>query len=153
MGRKRAPGVQYIRRRSDLRRIIFQDGAALVEVPVELLRCIRFKNDKREGGERLDRVERSIRNRGYVPLEPIIARIGQKGRWIVVDGGHRLTAARRVAGEFWANLFGPKVRTLYFLLYETPRSWRKAPNKRPVVEEAEEQDTPEPNISSEQDEV
>lgn len=141
MSKKRAPSVQYIHRRSDLRRIRFQDGAALVEVPVELLRYIRFKNDKREGGDRLQRVERSIRNRGFVPLEPIIARIGQKGRWVIVDGGHRLTAARRVAGEFWANLFGPKVRTLYFLLFETPRSWRKAPEKRPQTKEAEGEET------------
>ena len=141
MGSKRAPSVQYIRRRGDLRRIRFQDGVALVEVPVELLRYIRFKNDKREGGERLRRVERSIRDQGYVPLEPIIARIGQKGRWVVVDGGHRLTAARRVAGEFWANLFGQKVRTLYFLLYETPRSWRKVSGARFDDEPAEDAET------------
>lgn len=97
---------------------------------MELLPYIRFKNDRRERSERLRRVERSIRNRGYVPVDPIIARIGQKGRWVVVDGGHRLTAARRVSREFWSNLFGRKVYSLYFLLYETPRSWRKLKKRR-----------------------
>lgn len=119
-----------MRKREDLKRIAFKDGVALVETPVELLPFIRFKNDRRERSDRLRRVERSIRNKGFVPIEPIIARIGQKGRWVVVDGGHRLTAARQVSREFWTNLFGRKVYSLYFLLYETPRSWRKTKKGR-----------------------
>ena len=98
---------------------------AAVEVPVELLRHIEFKNDERFDSPRLDAVERSIRDRGFVPTDPIIARIGQKGKWVIVDGGHRLTAARQVAEEFWTNLLKRKVRTLYFLLFETERSWLK----------------------------
>lgn len=115
---------------------------AAVEVPVELLRHIIFKNDERGDSPRLDAVERSIRDRGFVPTDPIVARIGQKGRWIIVDGGHRLTAARHVAEEFWTNLLQRKVRTLYFLLYETERSWRKtvrpeAAGKSPFARAAE----------------
>ncbi|MEM6423173.1 MAG: hypothetical protein AAF698_11310, partial [Pseudomonadota bacterium] len=41
------------------------------------------------------------------------------------DGGHRITAARIVGEDFWANLFGRHVRSLYFLLFTTPDSWCK----------------------------
>lgn len=117
--------VQFIRSVEDLDRIVFEDGVAAVEAPLEVLKHVKFKNDERLDSPRLDAVERSIRDRGYVPTDPIIARIGQKGRWIIVDGGHRLTAARSVDDEFWTNLLERKVRTLYFLLFETERSWAK----------------------------
>lgn len=133
MTERRAPSVQYVRKRGDLKRLRFQDGIALVEVPIALLKYVRFKNERRERSDRLRRVERSIRDRGFVPFDPIVARIGQKGRWVIVDGGHRVTAAQRVAREFWTNLFGQKVRSLYFLLYETPRSWAKM--RRPAKAE------------------
>ena len=120
-----AHAIQRLRTIDDIGNIVFEDGVAAVEVPVELLRHIQFKNDERGDSPRLDAVERSIRDRGYVPTDPIIARIGQKARWVIVDGGHRLTAARAVAEEFWTNLLQRKVLTLYFLLYETERSWRK----------------------------
>jgi hypothetical protein len=117
--------VQRVRSAEDLAGIAFVDGMAAVEMPFALTRCIQFKNDRREPSPRLEAVEDSIRRLGYRPLEPIICRIGQKGRWVVVDGGHRLTAARKVDGEFWTNLFGRKVGDLYFLLFETPRSRTK----------------------------
>jgi hypothetical protein len=41
---------------------------------------------------------------------------------VVHDGGHRLTAARRVAHELLANLFGRKVRFVRFFLFKTPLS-------------------------------
>lgn len=119
------PGVQYIASLDDIPDIAFLDGMAAVEVPIEIVRRIPFKNDHRERSPRLIRIEKSIRNRGYDNTLPIIARIGQKGRWVIVDGGHRLTAAKTVAGEFWSNLLSKKVRTLYFLLFTTPRSWAK----------------------------
>jgi hypothetical protein len=118
-------GVQRVRTAEDLAKIEFVDGMAAVEMPFALTRCIQFKNDRRETSPRLEAVEDSIRRLGYRPLEPIICRIGQKGRWVVVDGGHRLTAARKVDGEFWSNLFRRKVGDLYFLLFETPRSRTK----------------------------
>jgi hypothetical protein len=130
----RAPhGVQRIRGPADLARIVFTDGMAAVEAPLAMLRHVRFKNDRREDSPRLEAVAESIRRVGYRPLEPIICRIGQKGRWVVVDGGHRLTAARRVDAEFWCNLFGRRVGNLYFLLFETPRSRVKL---RPAAEPA-----------------
>ena len=128
---KTAHAVQRLKTVEDIDDIVFEDGMAAVEVPVELLRHIEFKNDARGESPRLDAVEQSIRDRGYVPTDPIVARIGQKAKWIIIDGGHRLTAARAVAEEFWTNLLQRKVRTLYFLLYETERSWRKV--GRPVA--------------------
>ncbi|MCI4660477.1 MAG: ParB/RepB/Spo0J family partition protein [Neomegalonema sp.] len=128
--------MQFIRSIEDINGIAFEDGIAAVEVPVELLPDLPLKNDFRGPSIRLQAVEASIRDKGFTPLEPIIARIGQKGRWIVVDGGHRLTAARSVSREFWTNLFGPKIRTLYFLLFETPRSWGKLKPSRKARERA-----------------
>lgn len=129
MTTRRAPSVQYLRTPADLKNIVFTDGVAAVETPLSLLPSIRFKNHRRTPGPRLRKLEQAIRAHGYDPTQPIIARIGQKGRWVIVDGGHRLTAVRRIARGFWSFLFKPKIHTLYFLLYETPRSWRKM--KRP----------------------
>ena len=70
--------------------------------------------------------ERAIRSKGYNPFDPITARIGQRGKWGIVDGGHRLTAARHVMREFWSNLFAPKVRNLYFPRLKTERSNAKS---------------------------
>lgn len=125
---KRSPGafdIQRIKSIGDVARIRFHDGVAAVEAPMSVVRQIKFKNHHRGPSPRLDAVENSIRENGYCPLEPIIIRIGQKGRWIVVDGGHRLTAAREVDDEFWVNLFHRRVGNLYFLLFETARSWTK----------------------------
>lgn len=130
----KAPPMQRVRRKADLDRIVFTDGVAAVMAPVTLLEEMRFKNHERSDSPRLDAIIRSIRSRGFMPRDPIICRIGAKGRWIVVDGGHRLTAARRVAREWWSNLFGRKVNDLYFLLFETPRSWSKRPRPTPPEE-------------------
>ena len=119
------PAIQRIATPEDLERLTFTDGVAAVMAPVAMLDHISFKNDQREDSPRLARLERSIMQRGYVPLDPIIARIGQKGKWVVVDGGHRLTAARRISGSWWRNLFSKKVGDLYFLLFTGPRSWSK----------------------------
>ena len=135
----RHAGVQRIATAADLGRIRFVDGMAAVEMPFALTRHVQFKNDRREASPRLRALLRAIRREGYRPVEPIICRIGQKGRWVVVDGGHRLTAARIVDGEFWTNLFGRKVRDLYFLLFETPRSRAKL---RPKAADAVSADAP-----------
>jgi len=120
------PSMQRIRHKTDIAKLVFRDGVAAVMVDGRLLSRIRFKNHKREDSPRLDAVARSIRRWGYQPRDPIVCRIGQKGRWIVLDGGHRLTAARRINKECWTNLFRRKVRDVYFLLYEGERSWAKS---------------------------
>lgn len=125
----RAQPLQVIRDRWDLRRIAFTDGMAAVEVPFHLLRHITFRNDERSESPRLETLKASIRRNGYVPFDPIIASITKSGKWSVVDGGHRLTAARAVAKEFWTNLFRRKVERLYFLLFTTPRSLTKVKGK------------------------
>ena len=122
----RVPRVQYLRTVQDLYDIEFdENGLAAVEVPFALLESLPLIGEKREWGPRLERLVNDMRRRGYVPRDPIVCRIGMKGRWVVVDGGHRITAARIVGREFWTNLFGRRVRTLYFLLFTTPASWSK----------------------------
>lgn len=122
--RAHAPSTFQILSEEDLHRIPFRDGVAAVELPARLLSSIDLKNDHRGDSPRLRALEKSIRSNGFQPLEPITARIGRKGRWVIVNGGHRLTAARKVMREFWPNLFGPKVEGFYFVLFLNPDSWR-----------------------------
>lgn len=121
----RAPKIFRVREEADLDRIPFEDGMAAVEVPAHLLDKLHLKNEARGDSARLQQLERSIRANGYRPVEPITARVGRKGRWVVVNGGHRLTAAKHIMREFWTNLFGPKVETFYFVLFLNPDSWEK----------------------------
>ncbi len=123
--RPAAPRVQRLETLSDLGRITFTDGLAAVMVPIGLIERIPFRNDGRARSPRMLKLERSIRAHGYDNAHPIVARIGRKGRWVIMDGGHRLTAARRIAREWLTNLAGPKVRSLYFLLFTTDASWSK----------------------------
>ena len=114
------PGVQWVETAADLDHVEFYENMAEIEVPVTALDKLPFKNEDRGSSGRLDVVMRSIRRDGYNNAEPIIVRLGRRGRWVIVDGGHRLTAARRVSREILTNLFGRKVRTIHFLLYRTP---------------------------------
>ncbi|SEA45370.1 ParB N-terminal domain-containing protein [Rubrimonas cliftonensis] len=95
--------MQYVMRRRDLGRIRFSADLAMVMVHEAVLPAIVFKNAERADGARLRRLMRLISARGYVPTAPIICRIGQKGKWIVVDGGHRLTALRLLREERWTT--------------------------------------------------
>jgi hypothetical protein len=114
------PGVQWVESTEDLDRVEFYDDMAEIEVPISAIEKLPFKNEARGDSVRLDEVMRSIRRDGYNNAEPIVVRLGRRGRWVIVDGGHRLTAARRVSKELFTNLFGAKVRTISFLLYRTP---------------------------------
>jgi hypothetical protein len=114
------PGVQWVESAEDLNRVEFYQDMAQIEVPAWALDTLPFKNEERGDSDRLASVMRSIRRHGYESASPIIVRLGRRGRWVIVDGGHRLTAARRVSKEFFANLFGRKVKTVQFLLYKTP---------------------------------
>ena len=116
------PDIQRVLSADDFDKIEFVEDMAMIEVPVERLDKLPFKNADRSNSMRLRAVERAIRVRGYDSLQPVIARLGRRGRWVIVDGGHRVTAAKRVSKEFFTNLFGKKVRNLHFLLYRTPLS-------------------------------
>lgn len=122
----RAPRLQRIGTPAELDAIRFENGVALIELDARLLRRVRFKNDAREDDPRLEALTRAIRAEGYVSRAPIVCRIGAKGKWVVVDGGHRLTAIRRVMGEWWTNLCAARVRRVQFVLFTNRRSWTKA---------------------------
>jgi hypothetical protein len=124
---KRAPKWQVLRSVNDVDKVEYVDGMAEVEVPIELVHKLPLKNHERHDSPRLRSLMAAIRARGYSSMEPIVVRIGRAGRWVVVDGGHRLTAAQLVAREYWANLFSPKVGRLSFLVYKTPLSYSRAP--------------------------
>jgi ParB-like nuclease domain len=114
------PSVQWVQSAADLDHVQFFEEMAEIEVPVAALDKLPFKNEDRGDSVRLEAVMRSIRRDGYNNAEPIIVRLGRRGRWVIVDGGHRLTAARRVSRELLTNLFGQRVKTVHFLLYRTP---------------------------------
>lgn len=122
----KAPKLFRVETEADLERIPFENGMAAVEVPAHLLEKLELKHADRGDSLRLRDLERSIRANGFQPLEPITARVGRRGRWIVVNGGHRITAARHIMREFWSNLFGSKVKSFYFVLFTNPDSWKKS---------------------------
>ena len=116
------PDMQRVESAEDFADIQFVDDMAEIEVPVEKIDCLPLKNEDRVDSERLNKVVRQIRWHGYNSVEPVIVRLGRRGRWVIVDGGHRVTAARKVSREFFTNLFTRKVQNIHFLLYRTPLS-------------------------------
>ena len=144
--------LQRIERKRDLKRIAFTDGFALILFDARLIPEIRFKNDARADAARVRRLARVIAARGYDSSQPVVCRIGQKGKWIVVDGGHRLSALRtlyrtrpcwRLAaaiarlGEHSPRLRGLARRLsggpvmVYAILFLGPRSFTKRPGGAP----------------------
>lgn len=126
------PRTQRVTTAAQLAVIEFTDNVASVMMPATLLPAIRFKNEERQDSPRLAALRAAIARDGYRPTDPIICRIGQKGRWVVVDGGHRLTALREILdrpARRWPilRLFcGAPLGDVYFLLYLTARSYAKA---------------------------
>lgn len=116
------PEIQRVERLEDLERIVFVDDTAKITVPIKSVDILPLKNEERTRDPRFKAVIRSIRRHGYDNFDPIVVRLGRRGRWVIVDGGHRLTAARIVAREFFTNLFHKKVQDIYFLLFRTPLS-------------------------------
>lgn len=113
--------VLHLHSIDDLDQIAFVNGVAEVDVPVELLDALPLVGEDRPDSERLHRLEHSIRTNGYGGAPRIVVQIDSDGRWSIIDGGHRITAARRVAKEFWPNLLSRKVSTLHFVLHERRR--------------------------------
>ncbi|MEQ8825044.1 MAG: ParB N-terminal domain-containing protein [Filomicrobium sp.] len=119
------PKLSRIKSPEDVLTIEFADGIAEVEVPIELLDSVPLKHFERQNSPRLRTLVESIRRNGYSSLEPIICRVGALGNWVVIDGGHRITAARSVSQEVFTNLFQRKVGDLTFILFQTPMSYSK----------------------------
>ncbi|MBX2806481.1 MAG: ParB/Srx family N-terminal domain-containing protein [Hyphomicrobiales bacterium] len=132
----RWPAPQRVTSAEDLDKIQFVDDMAEIEVPVECLDLLPFKNEDRYDSARLHAVERLIRRFGYNNMDPVIVRLGRRGRWVIVDGGHRVTAARRISREFFTNLFGKKVRRIHFILFRTPLSNTRLNDPPDIVEKA-----------------
>lgn len=138
--------LQHLSRPRDLAQIRFVEGLATVSVDATLLRRIRFKNARRNDMARIAELRRRIAAYGYIPTTPVICRIGQKGKWVVVDGGHRLTALKHLYAHHpryrltqWAWRLGRRVPLLsgmvrwlfgvpdrvYCILFLGPRSNRR----------------------------
>lgn len=105
----------------DLKYITFVNGIAEVDVPARLLGSLPLIGAERPETERLHRLMRIIRRKGYGGAPRIVVQVDAQGQWLVIDGGHRITAARRIAREFWTNLPSPKVINVHFLLHQCRR--------------------------------
>lgn len=116
------PNIQRVTKAEDLDNLVFTEDMAEIEVPIEHIDVLPFKNEDRADSSRLRSVERQIRYYGYNNFDPVIVRLGRRGRWVIVDGGHRVTAARKVSKEFFTNLFEKKVHSIHFTLFRTPLS-------------------------------
>ncbi|MGF1551110.1 MAG: hypothetical protein ACFBWO_01250 [Paracoccaceae bacterium] len=130
-----APPLQRVETVCDLHDIRFgAEGFASVEVPFELLDRLPLVGAERGPTPKLMALVALMRRRGFPADTPIVCRIGMKGRWVVLDGGHRITAARIVGRDRWARLFGRRIERLHFLLFTTPESWSKLrpPQARPA---------------------
>ena len=96
----------------DLRAIAFTRGLAAVMVSSSVLPRIAFKNHQRTGSLRVEALAERIADYGYQPRDPIICRIGRRGKWVVVDGGHRLSALARQQDIGWRGLARRVLRRL-----------------------------------------
>ena len=74
------PDIQRVSSADDFEKIEFVEDMAMIEVPVECLDNLPFKNADRSKSARLRAVEKAIRVRGYDSLHPIIVRLGRRGR-------------------------------------------------------------------------
>ena len=117
--------VQRIETAGDLECVSYIRGQAVLEIDGRVLRLCPFRDHLRGSSRRLAALERRIRRSGYRPLEPVLARVDEDGAWQVINGGHRLTAAMRVATDPWANLTGRKVRWVYVVVLVDPMSWSR----------------------------
>ena len=120
------PPHPVVRAPEHLLSITFNEGLAFVEVPVAMLHLLPLKHEFRMRSDRLIAIERSIRRRGYGGSAPVVCKIGTKDRWLVQDGGHRLTALKLVAKNIWVSLFRRDLGHVTFILFKTPRSELKA---------------------------
>lgn len=121
----RPPPLTRITCAADLDHIAFVDDVAEVEVPVQLLGILPLKHHERMASPRLDVVVRSIRRNGYSSLAPIVCKVGVRGRWVVMDGGHRLTALQKVSRGLLTRLLRRDLGDVTFILYRTDRSETK----------------------------
>lgn len=124
------PNTQRVTSEADLKKLTFTDDMAEIEVPIEFLDLVPFRNEERGDSERLREVERQIRYNGYNNMEPVVVTLGQNDRWVIIDGGHRVTAAKKISREFFTNLFNRKVNSLHFTLHRTPLSKEELKEKK-----------------------
>ena len=122
MPESRWPGLQRVETADDLSRIVFVDDMAEIEIPIEAIDNVPWQNAERLDSERYRKVLNSIRLRGYDNFDRITARIGRRGRLSIVNGGHRLKAAKQVAKEWWPNMFGRKVKSIQMIVFRTRNS-------------------------------
>ena len=108
----------------------YDDDCAYVEVPGHRISAMPFEASvNMNSNSYLQAVER-VRNTGHDNSSPIVLYPRSDGKWEVQDAdAERFIAAKEVAGEFFSNLFEPKVRKVIFSLqgssldgsYKTPR--------------------------------
>ncbi len=108
--------------KKSIRKQIRHQGFAEVDLTLDQIQKLHLINDDRgmdRENERFWKLVRAIRDHGYASSDPL--RIFYlDDSFVLVDGGHRLTAARKVAQEWLSNLFREKVNYISCLVTEGP---------------------------------
>jgi len=108
--------------KKSIRKQIRHQGFAEVDLTLDQIQKLHLINDDRgmdRENERFWKLVRAIRDHGYASSDPL--RIFYlDDSFVLVDGGHRLTAARKVAEEWLSNLFREKVHYISCLVTEGP---------------------------------
>ena len=108
--------------KKSIKKQIHRQGFAAVDLTLDQIEKLNLVNDDRgtdRENERFWRLVRAIRDNGYASSDAL--RIFYlEDRFVLVDGGHRLNAARKVAKEWLSNLFQEKVHYISCLVTDGP---------------------------------
>lgn len=108
--------------KKSIKKQIREQGYAEVDLTLDQIEKLHLVNDDRgtdRENDRFWRLVNAIRDHGYASSDPL--RIFYlDDSFVLVDGGHRLSAARQVAGEWLSNLFREKVHFISCLVTPGP---------------------------------
>lgn len=108
--------------KKSIKKQIRDHGFAEVDLTLDQIRKLHLVNDDRvteRENPRFWRLVNAIRDHGYSSSDPL--RIFYlDGTFVLIDGGHRLNAARKVAEEWLSNLFREKVHYISCLVTPGP---------------------------------
>ena len=120
--------------KKSIKKEIKRQGFAEVDLTLDQIAKLHLVNDDRgteRQNDRFWRLVNAIRDNGYASSDPLKI-FYLDDSFVLVDGGHRLTAARKVASEWLSNLFREKVSYISCLVTEGPLEEERADDKRPT---------------------
>ncbi|WP_420404308.1 hypothetical protein [Nisaea sp.] len=108
--------------KKSIKKQLREQGFAEVDLTLDQIQKLHLINDDRgtdRQNDRFWRLVRAIRDHGYASSDPLHI-FYLDDSFVLVDGGHRLSAARKVAEEWLSNLFREKVHYISCLVTPGP---------------------------------